>query len=237
MSMQAVLTQSLTTVQLVSAWLLPVLLAITLHEVAHGWTARHFGDPTAARLGRLSLNPLRHIDPVGTVLVPALMLLMPGGVVFGWARPVPVDWRLLHNPKRDMVWVAAAGPGSNLLMGAGWALCIRAAGQLPADSFVGVPLLLMGVAGVFINSVLAVLNMLPLPPLDGGRVLTGLLPMPYAMRFARIERWGMWILIALLLSGLLGWVLWPGVRMLVALLLPLSGLRGHQFYRLLEALS
>ncbi|HHJ14324.1 MAG TPA: site-2 protease family protein, partial [Gammaproteobacteria bacterium] len=109
--MQAVLTQSLTTVQLVSAWLLPVLLAITLHEVAHGWTARHFGDPTAARLGRLSLNPLRHIDPVGTVLVPALMLLMPGGVVFGWARPVPVDWRLLHNPKRDMVWVAAAGPG------------------------------------------------------------------------------------------------------------------------------
>ncbi len=226
----------LTLVQQVSAWLLPVLLAITVHEVAHGWTARLFGDHTAEMQGRLSLNPIRHVDPVGTILVPGLLLIMPGGFVFGWAKPVPVDWRNLRRPKQDMVWVAAAGPAINLVMGLGWALVARVALGMSTDSSFGLPLLLMGVAGMLINTILAVLNMLPLPPLDGGRVLTGLLPTRYAIPFSRIEPYGFWILIALLMTGSLGWIMRPMMDFVLDFLVSTAGMKVWAFNRLLGAL-
>ncbi len=226
----------LTLVQQVSAWLLPVLLAITVHEVAHGWTARLFGDHTAEMQGRLSLNPIRHVDPVGTILVPGLLLIMPGGFVFGWAKPVPVDWRNLRRPKQDMVWVAAAGPAVNLVMGLGWALLARVALGMSTDSSFGLPLLLMGVAGMLINTILAVLNMLPLPPLDGGRVLTGLLPTRYAIPFSRIEPYGFWILIALLMTGSLGWIMRPMMDFVLDFLVSTAGMKVWAFNRLLGAL-
>jgi Zn-dependent protease len=223
-------------VQQIAAWLLPVLLAITVHETSHGLIARHFGDRTAEMLGRLTLNPLKHIDPIGTILVPAVMLLLPGGFVFGWAKPVPVDWRNLKNPKQDMAWVAVAGPASNLLMGLAWALLARVALNLPADSWVTAPLLFMGVAGIFINTILMVLNLLPLPPLDGGRVLTGLLPAPYAYRFARIEPYGFMILLALLVSGILGMVMWPPVQAVLGLYAGIAGMEPRSFQAILLSL-
>jgi len=233
--LHTVFPQQLTLAQQISAWILPVLLAITIHEVAHGWVARLFGDHTAEMMGRLSLNPLRHVDPVGTILVPGLMLLMPGGFVFGWAKPVPVDWRNLRRPKQDMVWVAAAGPAINLVMAVGWALLARLALGLPAGSMTFL-LLLMGVAGMLINTVLAVLNMLPLPPLDGGRVLTGLLPARYAIPFSRIEPYGFWILIFLLITGSLGWLMQPMISLVLNFLVSISGLHVLGFERLLTAL-
>ncbi|WP_455234155.1 site-2 protease family protein [Thiogranum longum] len=215
-------------VQQIAVWLMPVLLAITVHETAHGWVARLFGDRTAESQGRLTLNPLKHIDPVGTILVPAFMLLTVG-FAFGWAKPVPVDWRNFKRPKQDMAWVAAAGPASNLLMGLVWALAARIALTLPPDSWLKPPLLFMGVAGIFINTLLMVLNLLPLPPLDGGRVLTGLLPPPYAYRFARIEPYGIWILIALLVTGILGWLLWPFINVFLNFLASVAGMKPAFF--------
>ncbi len=206
------------TVQQIAAWVMPVLLAITVHETAHGWVARRFGDKTAQMLGRLTLNPIKHIDPVGTILVPAVMLLLPGGFVFGWAKPVPVDWRNFKRPKQDMAWVAAAGPASNLLMALAWALAARVALGMSADNWIALPLLFMGVAGIFINTILMVLNLLPLPPLDGGRVVTGLLPAPYAYQFARIEPYGFFILVALLVTGVLGIVMWPVVKLVLQMM-------------------
>ncbi|OIQ88596.1 peptidase family M50 [mine drainage metagenome] len=193
-------------VQRVSIYVLPVIFAITVHEAAHGYAARHFGDMTAAAAGRISLNPMRHIDPVGTLLIPALTLLV-GGILFGWAKPVPVNFGRLRHPKRDMLWVAAAGPGSNLAMALLWALAIKVSVLLPP--FAATPLALMGAAGIMINTVLMVLNLLPLPPLDGGRIAVSLLPQPWALKFARIEPYGFIILLVLMFTHILGAILWP----------------------------
>jgi Zn-dependent protease len=176
---------------------LPILLAITLHEAAHAYAARHFGDPTAAQAGRISLNPLRHIDLFGTILLPLLCQLF-AGVAFGYAKPVPVDFSRLRRPKRDMLWVAAAGPGANLVMALAWAMLYRLAIFFPF------PLLkTMSGFGITINLILMFLNLLPLPPLDGGRIVISLLPLSLAQRFARIEPFGFLILILMLASGVL----------------------------------
>ncbi len=222
--------------QQISAWLVPVLLAITVHETSHGLIARYFGDHTAQLQGRLTLNPIKHIDPIGTLLVPAIMLLLPGGFVFGWAKPVPVDWRNFKRPKQDMAWVAAAGPASNLLMGLGWALLARFALVLPDGSWFKTPLLFMGVAGIFINTILMVLNLLPLPPLDGGRVLTGVLPAPYAYRFSRVEPYGFMILLLLLVTGILGVVMWPLVQAAMSAYAGVAGMQPALFQTLLLSL-
>ena len=213
--------------QKIAIWALPVLFAITVHEVAHGYVARRLGDRTAQMLGRLTLNPLKHIDPVGTVLVPLIMLLLPGGFLFGWAKPVPVDYRNLGNPKRDMAIVAAAGPLSNLAMAIGWVLLLRlSVAFLNTMPWAAQPLFFMAQAGVAINLVLLVLNLVPVPPLDGGRVLTGMLPNRQAARFAALEPYGLMIVLALLMTGMLGRLLQPAIGMLNEILLRLVGLGG-----------
>lgn len=205
------------TIQAISVLALPILFAITMHEVAHGLVARRLGDHTAERLGRLSLNPLRHIDPVGTVIVP-LVLFAIGGVLFGWAKPVPVDGRNLHKPKRDMALVAVAGPMANLGMAVVWAILMKLGimfhGSLP---FLGEPLVYMGAAGIFLNLILMLLNLLPIPPLDGGRVLSGLVPDKVSAWLDRIEPFGLYILIFLLVIGGLGYILWPPLIFIVGL--------------------
>ena len=198
-------------------WALPVLLAITLHEAAHGYVARYFGDPTADRAGRITLNPLRHIDPVGTLLVPAGILALSvlfggGGILFGWAKPVPVDFGRLRRPKADMLWVAAAGPGANLLMAIGWALLFKLAISSPQGALT-IPMMKMADAGMQINGVLMLLNLLPIPPLDGGRIAVSLLPDRLAWQFSRLEPFGFPILLLLLFSGLLGSILGPMLAM------------------------
>jgi Zn-dependent protease len=184
-------------------------------------------------LGRLTLNPLKHVDPVGTILIPGMLLLLKTGFIFGYAKPVPVDWRNLRHPRRDMAIVAAAGPLTNLLMGIAWALLIRAAYLLGEG---GTALVFMGVAGIFINTILMVLNLLPLPPLDGGRVLTGLLPGRWAWYFSRIEPYGFFILIGLLVTGILGIVLWPLIELVWSLLLPMSGMPASDYQLVLLSL-
>jgi Zn-dependent protease len=200
---------------------LPVIFAITLHEAAHGYVARHFGDMTAARAGRISLNPLRHIDPVGTILVPVMiMLLSSGSMLFGWAKPVPVDFGRLRRPKQDMLWVAAAGPLSNLVMAVGWALLFKLTQWLP-DTVYTLPLLKMADVGMDVNIALMLLNLLPIPPLDGGRIMVSLLPLRQAIAFSRMERFGFPLLLLLLFTGVLTSILWPlmsGMRYLLAIL-------------------
>lgn len=226
----------LTIIQKLSIWVIPVLLAITLHEVAHGWMARRFGDSTAFMLGRLSLNPFKHIDPVGTILVPAVMLLMQFPA-FGWAKPVPVNFQNLRDPKRDMVYVAAAGPLANLTMILMWALIVRLGTLLiSSGAWFSMPMVYMGCAGIFINTLLMVLNLLPLPPLDGGRVVTGLLPGPLAWKFSRIEPYGVWILVALMLTGLLFWVLSPMLSFVMAVVSPIAGLSPRGMDGVIRAL-
>ncbi len=199
-------------IQTITVYALPVLFGITLHEAAHGYVARMFGDPTAYQLGRVSLNPIRHIDPIGTIVVPIALLLttklMGGaGLLFGWAKPVPVDWGRLNNPKRDMLWVALAGPASNIFMAILWALSLRlfiSTGMAPDDFWVR-----MAIAGIQVNLILMALNLLPLPPLDGGRVVFSLLPDRLAYQYSKIEPYGMMILIVLMLTGVLWVVLQP----------------------------
>jgi len=196
-------------IQKLAIYALPVIFAITLHEAAHGYVARRFGDSTAWMLGRVTLNPLKHIDPVGTVLVPAMLLLVSGGdLLFGWAKPVPVNFSALRNPKRDMLWVAAAGPGANLLMALLWAMLFKFAVLTPDQPYAEA-MKAMARAGISINAVLMILNLLPLPPLDGGRIAVSLLPMRASMTFARIEPYGIWILLLLLFTHVIDMVLYP----------------------------
>jgi len=195
---------------------IPIILAITVHEAAHGYVARMFGDGTAWMLGRVTLNPLKHIDPVGTVLVPFATLWL-GGFLFGWAKPVPVNFGNLRNPKRDMFWVAAAGPGANLAMALFWAAILKMAWLMP-EYYFSLPMAHMAKVGVGINISLMLLNLLPLPPLDGGRIAVSLLPHRLAWKFAQLERWGFPILLVLLFTGILGAVLLPVVAVVTVLI-------------------
>ncbi|MFJ5445613.1 site-2 protease family protein [Methylobacillus methanolivorans] len=204
----------LTLIQKIAIYALPVIFAITVHEAAHGYIARYFGDTTAESLGRITLNPIKHIDPIGTILVPALLVLSGTGFLFGWAKPVPVDFSRLRNPKRDMRWVAAAGPASNFLMAIFWAVVYKFSAM--AGDF-AVPLALMGQAGILVNVVLMVLNLLPLPPLDGGRIAVSLMPNQMAYKFAQLERYGFIILLVLMFTGILSKIMMPFILVLLAM--------------------
>jgi len=196
---------NLSLMQKFAIWVLPVMFAITVHEVAHGWVAKRYGDNTAWMLGRLTLNPLKHIDLVGTILVPGLLLAF-SGFVFGWAKPVPINGNNLRNPKKDMAIVALAGPIANFLMALGWALLIRLAVFIDVE-MISVPLIYMGMAGILINAVLGVLNLLPIPPLDGSRIVTRFLPNHLALKYNQLERYGFMILVALMMTDMLGEIL------------------------------
>ncbi len=205
-------------IQKIAVLVLPVLFAITVHEAAHGWMANKLGDATARMLGRITLNPLKHIDPVGTVLLPLLMFLF-AGFLFGWAKPVPVTWRNLKNPKRDMGLVAMAGPGINLIMALIWALLVKAGiGIFEMSQWIALPLIYMGSAGVLINVVLMVLNLMPILPLDGGRVLASLLPPRYAIGYSQLEPYGMVLIILLLVTGVMGRLMWPLIQFTIEIL-------------------
>ena len=224
------------TIQTITIWALPVLFAITLHEVAHGWVAKKFGDTTAQSLGRLSLNPLKHIDPVGTILVPIVLILVTG-YAFGWAKPVPVNFNQLRNPKKDMVWVAAAGPFANVLMTIIWSIILITAiggtgsGNKFAEFFV-----YMSMAGIFINLVLMVLNLLPIPPLDGGRVLSGLVPNNISALLSKIEPYGLFILLGLMFMGLLNKLVFTPSILILFFIMSFLGILPQEYIPYLEKL-
>jgi Zn-dependent protease len=213
----------LTLLQRIVVWVLPVIFAITVHEVAHGWAARKYGDNTAFAQGRLTLNPIKHIDLVGTIILPGILLLTGTGFIFGWAKPVPVEPRYFKNPRRDMAIVALAGPVSNLLMAIGWALCARLGVLLHIEA-VSLPMIYMGIAGISINLVLALVNLLPIPPLDGSRVLTGILPPRLAWQYNQLERYGFIILLLLLATGALGAILAYPMYIIQQLFFSIAGL-------------
>lgn len=189
-------------IQTVTLYAIPVLFAITLHEAAHGYAARHFGDSTAYLLGRITVNPVKHIDPVGTIAMPLLLYFATAGAfLFGYAKPVPVNFGRLRNPKRDMIWVALAGPGANLIQAIGWLVLLYGLLALGIDERFW---LQMCRAGVTVNLVMFAFNLFPLPPLDGGRILVGLLPWRQAELVSRVEPYGFFIVLALVVSGLVG---------------------------------
>ena len=195
----------------IAVWAAPILFAITLHEAAHGWVANKLGDPTAKNLGRITVNPIKHIDPMGTIVVP-LFLAMVSPFVMGWAKPVPVEPRYFKSPLLDMALVAVAGPASNFVMACIWAMFILLVDMALQPSQLLTFLAEMGRNGIIINIVLMVLNLLPIPPLDGGRVVAGILPRPLLVPYMQLERYGMIIILLLLVSGLLGKILWPMVQ-------------------------
>jgi len=220
----------------IALWIVPVIFAVTLHEIAHGWAASYFGDSTARSLGRLKLNPLRHIDPVGSVLVPGVLLLV-SGMVFGWAKPVPVNVAALRNPKRDMGLVALAGPAANLMMSIFWAFVMKLGLWVgESEPLISSILLFTGVVGVLINTALMMFNLLPLPPLDGGRVLAALLPMRQAVWLMKLERWGLLILVLLLVSGVSSKIIWPMMEVGLALSLSIAGIPLELFGNVLSHL-
>jgi len=212
----------LTLIQKIVVWVIPVIFAITVHEVAHGWVAKLCGDKTAWMLGRLTLNPIKHIDPVGTILVPGLMLATTG-FVFGWAKPVPVISRNLRNPKRDMALVAIAGPLANFLMALGWVIFIRLALFINMVEY-SMPMIYVGIAGIMINIVLGLLNLLPIPPLDGSRIVSWLLPVQWDSYYQYIERYGFFILIALMMTDVLGDILGAPIGYVKAFYFSIAGL-------------
>lgn len=226
-----------TTIQKITIWVLPVLFAVALHEAAHAWMADKKGDSTARMSGRLTFNPIKHIDPVGTILVPVLMIVLTG-FAFGWAKPVPVDARNLKNPKKDMMWVAAAGPVSNFLMAVFWAVFLNISLMFfDGRSSISMFFLLMPIAGITINVILGVLNLLPIPPLDGGRIMAGLLSPRASMQYSKIEPYGFFIIIALMLTGLLSYIIFPVISLFLVVLSSISGLDLEVFYRLLNAIQ
>ena len=197
--------------------IIPVLLAITVHEAAHGYAAKHFGDKTAFFLGRITLNPLKHIDPIGTILIPGALWLLNAPFLFGWAKPVPVNFSNLRNPKKDMMWVALAGPASNFFMAIIWVILLN----FTQSNQVNYSLFISGMCqvGIMINLVLMLLNLLPIPPLDGGRMAVSLLPNPWSYKLASLERYGMFILLFMIMSGLLTVILLPLLRFFQNLLM------------------
>ena len=197
----------------VSIWAIPALFAMALHEVAHGWVARCFGDTTAQQLGRLSLNPLRHIDPIGTLLIPGLLLAV-GGVLIGWAKSVPVSISGLKHPRRAMICIALAGPAANLAMALGWFGILEVVARLHGYATLITWLELMCQAGMLVNVILAVFNMLPIPPLDGGRVMAGLLPQRWGSQFGRIEPIGLFVGLGFSALRWLDWLFDPALRIL-----------------------
>lgn len=217
----------LSLIQKIVSWALPILFAITLHEVAHGWVASKLGDPTARLMGRLTLNPIKHIDLVGTIIIPLLLLSL-SNFVFGWAKPVPIDPRNFRHPRRDTALVAIAGPSANIVMALMWASIARCGIYLQAthNSWLGDPLLSMGMAGIMINAVLGVLNLLPFPPLDGSKVLYSVLPGKLVWRIQRFESLGFIVLMLLWISGALSYILAPPIIFLIELLTRTFGLDG-----------
>jgi Zn-dependent protease len=207
------------TIREIAIWAVPVLFGVIFHEVAHGWVANKLGDPTAARMGRLTLNPISHIDLFGTILLPAILIIGGAPFVFGYARPVPVNFNNLRRPKRDMIWVALAGPMTNILLALASLYALKFAdGGAAAAAVALTPLTLMAQSSVNINVMLAAFNLFPVPPLDGGRVLVGLLPDPYSSAVARIEPFGFLIIIALLMTHTLDVILGPIIRFIFGVL-------------------
>lgn len=226
-----------TTIQKITIWILPVLLAVSLHEAAHAWMADKKGDSTARMLGRLTFNPFKHIDPVGTILVPALMVIFTG-FAFGWAKPVPINASNLNSPQKDMMWVALAGPASNFIMALIWAVILHISVMMvDSRSAISLFFLLMPVAGITINVILGVLNLLPIPPLDGSRILSGILSPEASLKYNKIEPYGFFIIIGLMLSGLLSYIIYPVIILVLMTLSAVSGLEFEVFYRLLSAIQ
>ena len=204
-------------IQKIVIYAIPIIFAITVYEVAHGWVASKLGDPTAKMLGRLTLNPIKHMDPIGTVILPLVMIILTP-YAFGWAKPVPVDWRNLRQPRRDMALVAVAGPAANLLMLIFWSLFLVFVSSMSLSSAYLTQLLnAMAGVGIIINIVLIALNMLPLPPLDGSRIVAAFLSPPMALKYHQLERWGLPILIVLIFTGVLGKILGPMIAFMLSL--------------------
>lgn len=216
----------LTIIQHIILYAIPVIFAITVHEVAHGWVANKLGDPTAKKLGRLTLNPIKHVDLVGTILIPGILILLGSKFIFGYAKPVPVTWQNLKNQRRDIALVAIAGPISNLIMALLWGLIYKFSLLFLANS----PMLInalttMAMAGIFVNIILMVLNLIPIPPLDGSRVVSSFLSPKLSYYYNRVEPYGFFILLALLFSGILSRIMWPFIQTSMAFIVKLFGLQ------------